>query len=48
MNGRIRLSHRFILAKLLTQIDSLDETLARFDTEVVKYCTPFEPAVELL
>lgn len=48
MNGRIRLSHRFILAELLTQIDSLDETLARFDTEVVKYCTSFESAVELL
>jgi len=26
----------------------LDETLARFDAEVVKYCAPFESAVELL
>ncbi len=48
MNGRIKPHHRFILAELLTQIDSLDETLARFDAEVVKYCAPFESAVALL
>ncbi len=48
LNGRIKPHHRFILTELLTQIDSLDETLARFDAEVVQYCAPFESAVELL
>ena len=36
------------MTELLTQIDSLDETITRFDEEVVHYCVPFESAVELL
>ena len=33
---------------MLCQIDSLDETIARFDEEIVEYSRPFEQAVELL
>jgi transposase len=32
----------------LSQIDSLEETIARFDQEIVEYCRPFEEAVALL
>jgi transposase len=37
-----------VLTELLCQIDSLDETIVRFDEEIARYCTPFEPAVVLL
>jgi transposase len=40
--------HRFVLAELLRQIDSLDETIARFDEQVEEYCRPFEQAVTQL
>lgn len=40
--------HCFILTQLLTQIDSLDETIAQFDAEIIRYCVPFEQAVQLL
>jgi transposase len=33
---------------LLCQIDSLDETIARFDLETEAYCRPYEEAVDLL
>lgn len=36
------------MAELLCQLDSLDETIARFDEEIQRYCDPFEPIVELL
>lgn len=48
LSGRVKPHHRFVLSELLCQIDSLDETIARFDEEIVKYCRPFEQAVELL
>lgn len=48
LEGRVKPHHRFVLTELLCQIDSLDETIARFDEEIVKYCLPFEPAVVLL
>jgi transposase len=48
LDGRIRSSHRFILAELLAQIDSLDETITRFDEAIICYCAPFEPTVQLL
>ena len=41
LEGRVRPHHRFILAELLCQLDSLDETIERFDQEVQKYCDPF-------
>lgn len=48
LEGRVKPHHRFVLTELLCQIDSLDETIARFDQEVEAYCRPFEDAVGLL
>jgi transposase len=48
LEGRVKPHHQFILAELLCQIDSLDETIARFDQQIVEYCRPFEDAVVLL
>jgi transposase len=48
LEGRVRPHQRFILAELLCQLDSLDETIARFNQEIEKYCDPFESVVELL
>lgn len=47
LDGRIQPHHRFILTELLGQIDHLDETLERFNTQVLDYCVPFEQAVML-
>lgn len=48
LEGRVKPHHRFVLSELLCQIDNLDETIARFDAEIERYCRPFEEAVELL
>lgn len=48
LEGRVKAHHRFVLTELLCQIDSLDETIARFDQEIEDYCRPFEEAVVLL
>ncbi len=48
LEGRVKPHHRFILTELLTQIDSLDETLERFDEQIEQACRPFEEAVALL
>ncbi len=48
LEGRVRPHQRFILAELLCQLDSLDETITRFNEEVQRYCDPFESIVELL
>jgi transposase len=48
LEGRVKPHHRFVLAELLRQIDSLDETIARFDEQVEEYCRPFEQAVTQL
>ena len=48
LEGRVKPHHRFVLAELLCQVDSLDESIARFDAEIEKYCRPFEEEVELL
>lgn len=48
LTGRVKPHHRFLLTELLCQIDSLDETIARFDLEIEAYCAPFETAVALL
>jgi transposase len=47
LDGRIQPHHRFILTELLCQIDNLDETLERFNTQVLDSCVPFEHAVML-
>ncbi len=48
LEGRVKPHHRFVLTELLCQIDSLDESIARFDQQVQDYCAPFEQAVTLL
>lgn len=48
LTGRVKAHHRFILAELLCQIDSLDETIGRFDAAIQQACAPFEEAVERL
>jgi transposase len=48
LEGRVKPHHRFVLSELLCQVDNLDESIARFDAEIEKYCHPFEEAVELL
>lgn len=48
LEGRVKPHHRFVLTELLSQIDSLDETIARFNQEIEDYCRPFEEAVVLL
>ncbi len=46
--GRVQPHHRFILAQLLSQVESLDEVIQQFDSQIEEYCRPFEAAVELL
>jgi transposase len=48
LEGRVKHHHRFVLSELLSQIDSLEKTIARFDQEIEQYCRPFEEAVVLL
>jgi len=48
LEGRVHAHHRFVLTELLTQIDSLDETIQRFNEQIEVYCRPFEEAVILL
>ena len=48
LEGRVKAQHRFILTELLCQIDSLDETIERFNQQVEDYCRPFEESVVLL
>jgi transposase len=48
LDGRVKPHHRFVLTELLCQIDSLDETLARFDTQIHEISAPFEAAIGLL
>jgi len=48
LEGRVKAHHRFLLTELLCQIDSLEETIARFDQEIAEHCRPFEDAVALL
>jgi len=48
LSGRVKSHHRFVLTELLCQIDSLDETIARFDHEIESYCRPFEEEIILL
>lgn len=48
LEGRVKDHHRFLLTELLCQIDSLEETVVRFDEQIESYCRPFEEAVALL
>jgi transposase len=48
LTGSVKAHHRFVLSELLCQIDSLEETIARFDEEIIQVSRPFGQAVELL
>lgn len=48
LEGRVKAHHRFVLTELLCQIDSLDETIVRFDEQIMEYCRPFEEAITLV
>jgi transposase len=48
LEGRVKPHHRFVLTELLSQINSLDETIARFDAQIQAICGPVEEAVALL
>jgi transposase len=48
LTGRMKDHHRFVLSELLCQIDSLDETIEHFDSEIAQRCRPFEAAVAWL
>ena len=47
LTGLVKPYHRFVFSELLCQIDNLDETIMRFDEEIIQYSLPFEKAVEL-
>jgi len=48
LEGQVKSHHRFVLSELLCQVDSLDETIARFNQQIEEYCRPFEEMVTLL
>lgn len=48
LTGLVKPHHRFVLSELLCQIDNLDETIMRFDEEIIQYSLPFEKAIALL
>jgi transposase len=48
LEGRVQPLHRFILQELLSQIESLDATVTKFDEQIQEYGRPFEAAVERL
>ena len=48
LEGRVQPHHRFLLSEFILQIDSLEETMQRFDEQIREYCRPFEAAVALL
>jgi transposase len=48
LEGRVQAHHRFVLTELLGQINSLEDTLARFNEQIEAYRAPFAEAVELL
>jgi transposase len=48
LDGRVKPHHRFVLTELLCQIDNLDETIARFNTQIQEISPLFEAAIGLL
>jgi transposase len=48
LEGRVKSHHRFVLTELLCQIDSLEESITRFDQEIEAISHPFEEAIVLL
>ena len=48
LEGQVRPHQKFILAQLLTQIDSINSSIALFNRQIEEYCHPFDEAVELV
>jgi transposase len=48
LDGRVQAHHRFVLTERLGQIDSLEDTIARFHQQIEAYRAPFEEAIQLL
>lgn len=48
LSGRVRAHHRFLLAELLGQIDSLDETIGHFATQISLACNADQAVLNLL
>ncbi len=48
LTGRFGAHHRLIVAELLCQIDSLEESIARFDAAILEATAPFEQVVRRL
>jgi transposase len=48
LDGRGKPHHRLVLTELLCRIDSLDDTMARFDTRIQEIGGPFDEAAALL
>lgn len=46
--GHIRPHQRFILAQLLSQVETIDQAIQQFDSQIEEYCHPFAQAIELL
>ncbi|MBO3457256.1 transposase [Aetokthonos hydrillicola Thurmond2011] len=46
--GRTQPHQRFILAQLLSQVESVEQVIKQFDSRIEEYCHPFNQAVELL
>jgi len=42
IDGRVRPHQRFILAELLCQLDSLEQTIARFNQQIEDYSGPLK------
>jgi transposase len=48
LEGRVNPHPRFVLTELWSQVDGLDETIARCDARRQELCGPFDEAVDLL
>jgi transposase len=48
LDGRVKPHHHVVVTELWCQIDSLEDTMARFDAQIQAICGPFDEAVELL
>jgi transposase len=45
LQGRLNAAQHFVLGELLCQLDALDESIERFDQQILAACAPLEQAV---
>jgi transposase len=48
LEGRVQAPHRFLLSEFLVAIESLEETITRFNAQIAEYEKPFAEGLELL